>query len=75
MVTPIHGTVLERDGAAYRVATEGGEHWASVRFRGSTREDGNREAEPFDEVWNLVKPVDGTTGWLIAGIQQQVMPS
>jgi ribosome biogenesis GTPase len=25
VVTPIHGTVLERDGAAYRVATEGGE--------------------------------------------------
>ena len=31
--------------------------------------------EPFDEVWNLVKPVDGSTGWLVAGIQQQVMPT
>jgi predicted lipid-binding transport protein (Tim44 family) len=41
-----------------------------VRFRGATREDGKREAEPFDEVWNLVKPVDGSLGWRLAGIQQ-----
>jgi predicted lipid-binding transport protein (Tim44 family) len=26
-------------------------------------------------VWNLVKPVDGSSGWLVAGIQQQVMPT
>lgn len=55
------------------VATEGGNHWASVRFVGTAREGGVNE--PFDEVWNLVKPVDGSTGWLVAGIQQQVMPS
>ena len=24
----------------------------------------------FDEIWNLVKPVDGSSGWLLAGIQQ-----
>ena len=24
----------------------------------------------FDEMWNLVKPVDGSSGWLLAGIQQ-----
>jgi len=24
----------------------------------------------FDEIWNLSKPVDGSTGWLLAGIQQ-----
>lgn len=55
------------------VATEAGNHWASVRFTGTAREGGVNE--PFDEVWNLVKPVDGSTGWLVAGIQQQVMPS
>ena len=29
-------------------------------------------AEPvqFTEVWNLVKPADGSSGWLLAGIQQ-----
>jgi predicted lipid-binding transport protein (Tim44 family) len=24
----------------------------------------------FAEVWNLVKPADGSSGWLLAGIQQ-----
>ena len=24
----------------------------------------------FDEVWNLTKPADGSSGWLLAGIQQ-----
>jgi predicted lipid-binding transport protein (Tim44 family) len=44
------------------------EHLASVRFTGTMRVDG--ELETFDEVWNLAKPVDGKTGWLLAGIQQ-----
>jgi predicted lipid-binding transport protein (Tim44 family) len=44
------------------------EHLASVRFTGTMRVDG--ELEPFDEVWNLTKPVEGTSGWLLAGIQQ-----
>jgi predicted lipid-binding transport protein (Tim44 family) len=40
------------------VVTEGGEHWASVRFRGLLREEGEPMPKPFDEVWNLVKPAD-----------------
>jgi len=44
------------------------EHLASVRFTGTLRVDG--ELEQFDEVWNLSKPVDGKSGWLLAGIQQ-----
>lgn len=44
------------------------EHLASVRFTGTMRVDG--ELESFDEVWNLTKPVEGKTGWLLAGIQQ-----
>ena len=62
--------VVSLDGEVLEVTTENGEHWASVRFRGQTREDGRATAEPFDEVWNLVKPVDGSTGWRLAGIQQ-----
>jgi predicted lipid-binding transport protein (Tim44 family) len=62
--------VVSLDGEVLDVATEGNEHWASVRFRGLTREDGRSTPEPFDEVWNLVKPVDGSTGWRLAGIQQ-----
>ncbi len=46
------------------------EHIASVRFQGALRENPADGAEPFDEVWNLVKPVDGSSGWVLAGIQQ-----
>jgi predicted lipid-binding transport protein (Tim44 family) len=34
------------------------------------REDKAKPAEAFEEVWNLAKPKDGKTGWLLAGIQQ-----
>ena len=43
---------------------------ASVRFTGKIRESANGPMEPFEEVWNLSKPKDGRTGWLLAGIQQ-----
>ena len=62
--------VVSLDGEVLDVATEGDRHWASVRFKGLTREDGRAAPEPFDEVWNLVKPVDGSSGWRLAGIQQ-----
>jgi predicted lipid-binding transport protein (Tim44 family) len=52
------------------VVTEGREHWASVRFRGLLREDGEPMPHPLDEVWHLVKSADGKSGWLLAGIQQ-----
>jgi predicted lipid-binding transport protein (Tim44 family) len=52
------------------VVTEGGAHWASVRFFGNLRESPQAAPEAFEEVWNLRKPVDGSTGWLLAGIQQ-----
>ncbi|MDD5295352.1 MAG: Tim44-like domain-containing protein [Rhodocyclaceae bacterium] len=50
------------------VTTEEKRHIASVRYFGTIREDGKTEA--FDEVWHLVKPVDGSHGWTIAGIEQ-----
>jgi hypothetical protein len=33
------------------VATEGTQHWMSVRFTGTLREDGAMLAKPFDETW------------------------
>jgi predicted lipid-binding transport protein (Tim44 family) len=62
-VQALEATVLE-------VTTEGDRHWASVHFAGTLREDGAVFPKPFDEIWNLVKPVDGKTGWLLAGIRQ-----
>ena len=61
--------VQSLDAQLLEVVTEGNEHWASVRFSGTIREDAGAP-EPFEEVWNLVKPVDGSSGWLLAGIQQ-----
>jgi predicted lipid-binding transport protein (Tim44 family) len=52
------------------LATEGDRHWASVRFSGRARESRGVDAVDFAEVWNLVKPADGSSGWLLAGIQQ-----
>ncbi len=52
------------------IETERGQYWASVEFTGKMREDGMMMGSPFREVWNLVKPVDGSKGWLLAGIQQ-----
>ena len=52
------------------LATEKDKYWASVRFSGMLRETPGTEPVGFEEVWNLVKPADGSTGWLLAGIQQ-----
>ena len=52
------------------VATENDKHWASVRFSGMVRETPGTAPVGFEEVWNLVKPADGSSGWLLAGIQQ-----
>ena len=52
------------------VVTEGNQHWASVRFSGMIREHPAAAPESFEEIWNLAKPLDGSTGWLLAGIQQ-----
>jgi predicted lipid-binding transport protein (Tim44 family) len=58
------------DATVLDVVTEGDHHWASVHFTGQVREDGMVLPSRLDEIWNLAKPVDGSTGWLLAGIQQ-----
>jgi len=52
------------------VSTEGERHWASVRFSGLVSEVPGAAPGGFEEVWNLTKPVDGSSGWQLAGIQQ-----
>ena len=52
------------------VAEENRQYVASVRFHGSIRESAGAAAEAFDEIWHLTKPVAGSGGWVIAGIQQ-----
>ena len=69
--TSHEATMIDRlDADVIQVATEGKQHWMSVRFTGLLREDGTLLPKEFDETWNLVKPVDGSSGWMLAGIQQ-----
>lgn len=62
--------VVTLDAEALDVRQEGRQYVASVRFHGAMRESEDTAPLPFDEVWHLTKPVDGSSGWVIAGIQQ-----
>ena len=61
--------VINLDATLLGIETGPTEYLASVRFSGSMREY-QAGAVPFEEVWNLGKPLDGRSGWLLAGIQQ-----
>lgn len=60
--------VVQLNADLIEVVTEGNRHIASVRFFGQLRE--NEAPQDFNEAWHLVKAVDGSTGWQVAGIQQ-----
>jgi predicted lipid-binding transport protein (Tim44 family) len=45
------------------------EYLASVEFSGMIREEPSAGPSPFREVWNMSKPIDGSRGWLVAGVQ------
>jgi len=62
-VTRLDAEVLSTEGNA-------DETLVSVRFHGQMREDDNPTAEPFQEIWNLVKGTHGDQTWRLAGIQQ-----
>jgi predicted lipid-binding transport protein (Tim44 family) len=62
--------VVTLNAALLELVTEGELYWASVRFSGSIREEASAPAEPFEEIWHMRKPVNGSSGWLLAGIQQ-----
>jgi predicted lipid-binding transport protein (Tim44 family) len=49
---PAHFNGLEAE--LLELATEGEQHWASVRFSGTVSETSGAEPAPFGEVWNLV---------------------
>lgn len=62
--------VVTLESEVLEVVSEGLLYVASVRFSGLIREDGAAEAQPFAEIWHLEKPMRGSGGWLVAGIQQ-----
>ena len=62
--------VVKVDAKLIDFAQEAARQIVSVRFTGLIREEAGAEATPFDEVWHLVKPLDDSRNWAIAGIQQ-----
>ena len=66
-----HTDVVELEADLLGIEEDGTNAVASVRFHGLIREERNAPAAPFAEVWNLVKPLSGKSGWLLAGIQQE----
>jgi predicted lipid-binding transport protein (Tim44 family) len=62
--------VVTIDAELLGIETSGSEYLASVKFYGTIKPAPDALAEPFNEVWNLSKPVSGATGWMLAGIQQ-----
>lgn len=62
--------VLTLEAEVLDVVEEAGSYIVSVRFNGTLRESAARDPEPFSETWHLEKPVDGRSGWIVAGIQQ-----
>nr|WP_315215711.1 TIM44-like domain-containing protein [uncultured Duganella sp.] len=62
--------VVSIDAELLGIETTETEYLASVKFTGMIKPAPDALAEPFNEVWNLTKPVSGASGWLLAGIQQ-----
>ena len=62
--------VAQLEAEVLDVAEEATRYIVSVRFHGLISEERGAAAQPFDEIWHMTKPRDGSTGWAIAGIQQ-----
>jgi predicted lipid-binding transport protein (Tim44 family) len=60
--------VVQIEAQVVEVAQEKGQDIVSVRFHGLVRESADAGAEPFNELWHLVRPADGAGEWAIAGI-------
>ena len=62
--------VVTIDAELLGIETINDDYLASVKFTGLIKSSPTAEAESFAEVWNMAKPFDGSTGWVLAGIQQ-----
>ena len=62
--------VVTIDAELLGIETLADDYLASVKFVGMIKSSPSATAEPFAEVWNMSKSLDGKTGWVLAGIQQ-----
>ena len=60
--------VVQLDAKVVDTAQEPDNAVVTVRFNGLIREAAQDGAQPFDELWHLVKPTDGSREWAVAGI-------
>jgi predicted lipid-binding transport protein (Tim44 family) len=67
---PSHTDVPQLDAEVLGTESNADETFVSVRFYGQIREDDAQTAQPFQEIWNLVKQAQGDPAWRLAGIQQ-----
>jgi predicted lipid-binding transport protein (Tim44 family) len=69
-------TDVQRVDAEVVDTAQADQQWiVSVRFHGLIREEAGAEPTTFDELWHLVRPVDESRDWAIAGIQQGESPA
>ena len=61
--------VLTLDAQLLGIEDLGESYLASVEFNGVIREEPAAAPTPFREVWNMSKPKQGGSGWLVAGVQ------
>ncbi|HEY8049892.1 MAG TPA: TIM44-like domain-containing protein [Ramlibacter sp.] len=66
---PNHTEVVMLDAQLLGIEDLGGDYMASVEFSGMIREEPSAGPSPFREVWNMTKPKNGSSGWLVAGVQ------
>ncbi|HRD34102.1 MAG TPA: Tim44-like domain-containing protein [Rhodocyclaceae bacterium] len=62
--------VVELVAEVIDVTEDSRQYIVSVRFSGSLRESPDTAPSDFAEIWHLTKPLGGSSGWVIAGIQQ-----
>jgi predicted lipid-binding transport protein (Tim44 family) len=68
-IGPNKTDVVLLEGQLLGIEDLGDGYMASVEFSGLIREEPSAGPSPFREVWNMTKPKDGTSGWLVAGVQ------
>jgi predicted lipid-binding transport protein (Tim44 family) len=66
---PNHTEVVMLEAQMLGIEDLGSAYMASVEFSGMIREEPSAGPSPFREVWNMTKPKDGASGWVVAGVQ------
>lgn len=64
-----HTDVVMIDARLLGIEEMPNEYMASVEFSGMIREELSAGPSPFREVWNMTKAKNGSSGWLVAGVQ------